>query len=163
MKCLYLWLRTFYARSRPVIRRKCNVELRNRRNRCYGTRLHAGCPICFSLWSMATQSHVVACERTRQAKKPLAKFGWYRPSVFLTPEELHVYSPRYSSTLLCSEERHTFGSRGDRNAALPNRAGGGGSSSSYKHATPPELRQDNFGQALRIKFPAIWLEFCNRL
>ena len=28
-------------------------------------------------------------------------------------------------TLLCSEERHTFGPSPDRRAALPNRAGGG--------------------------------------
>jgi len=34
---------------------------------------------------------------------------------------------RGPSTLLCSEERHTFGLSGDRHVALPNRAGGRGS------------------------------------
>ena len=41
------------------------------------------------------------------------------------------------STLLCSEERHSFELDGDRHAALPNRAGGNGSLG-YKHCAPPE-------------------------
>ena len=43
---------------------------------------------------------------------------------------------RDSSTLLCSEERHSFEPKWDRHAPLPNRAGG--LLASYKHCTPPE-------------------------
>ena len=44
-----------------------------------------------------------------------------------------------SATLLGSEERHSFEPRGDRPAALPNRAEGGWLAG-YKHCTPPEWK-----------------------
>ncbi len=58
-----------------------------------------------------------------------------------------------SATLLCSEERHSFEPTWDRNAALPNRAGGGWLAG-YKHCTPPEWSEgERFSGKEGVPFP----------